>query len=257
MSSTKWTSRVVAICASAALIAPMLGSAQSLNDVIKAEKRRTKLAQESQTRIDAVVDDTRKKEDQYKRLLKEIEGLQIYNTLLQRQIDGQVAKMAEVKASIDQVEVINRQIVPSMTRMIEGLKEFVALDVPFLIDERKDRVAKLDELMAEPDVNVAEKFRKVTEAYQIENDYGRTIEAYTGTLDIGGESRKVDFLRIGRVALMYQTQDGALSGVWDQAARRWEEADEYKNQIRAGLKIANKQIAPDLLLLPVPAPEAG
>ena len=56
---------------------------------------------------------------------------------------------------------------------------------------------------------------------------------------------------------MYQTQDGKLSGVWDQEARRWEEADAYKNEIKAGLKIANKQTAPDLLLLPVKAPEAG
>lgn len=257
MSSTKWTSRLVAVCASVALIAPVIGSAQSLNDIISAEKRRTKLAQESQQRIDAVVDDTRKKEDQYKRLLKEIEGLQIYNTLLQRQIDGQKLKAEELQESIEQVEVINRQIVPAMTRMIDGLKEFVEIDVPFLLDERRDRVGRLDDLMAEPDVNVAEKFRKVTEAYQIENDYGRTIESYSGTLEIEGQERQVDFLRIGRVAFMYQTQDGALSGVWDQEARRWEEADAYKNQIKEGLKIAKKQVAPDLLLLPVPAPEAG
>ncbi len=257
MSSTKWTSHLVAVGALIALAAPVVGPAQSLNDVINAEQRRTKLAQESQQRIDAVVSDTRKKEDQYKRLLKEIEGLQIYNTLLQRQIDGQSLKKQEISDSITQVEVINRQIVPSMTRMIEGLREFVELDVPFLLEERRERVANLDDLMAEPDVNVAEKFRKVTEAYQIENDYGRTIEAYTGTLEIGGEERMVDFLRIGRIALMYQTQDGAYSGVWDQSARRWEEADAHKNQIRAGLKIANKQVAPDLLLLPVPAPEAG
>ena len=257
MSSTKWTSRLAAVCVSIALIAPMVGSAQSLNDVISAEQRRTTLAQQSQQKIDAVVADTRKKEDQYKRLLKEIEGLQIYNTLLQRQIDGQALKKDELNESIAQVEVINRQIVPSMTRMIEGLKEFVELDVPFLIEERRERVANLDDLMAEANVNVAEKFRKVTEAYQIENDYGRTIEAYTGTLEIGGEERNVDFLRVGRIALMYQTQDGAFSGVWDQSARRWEEADSYKNQIRAGLKIAKKQVAPDLLMLPVPAPEAG
>ena len=257
MSSTKWTAHLVAVFAAVALTVPVAGSAQSLNDVINAEKRRTQLAQESQQRIDAVVDETRKKEDQYKRLLKEIEGLQIYNTLLQRQIDGQMLKMEELNESISQVEVINRQIVPAMTRMISGLKEFVELDVPFLIDERRERIAKLEDLMAEPDVNVAEKFRKVTEAYQIENDFGRTIEAFPGQLEIDGQSRNVEFLRIGRVAYMYQTPDGAESGIWDQSARRWESADEHKNQIRAGLKIANKQVAPDLLLLPVPAPEAG
>jgi len=257
MSSTKWTSQLLVVCALSAMTIPLVGSAQSLDQVLNAENQRTKLAQASQQRIDAVVDDTRKKEDQYKRLLKEIDGLKIYNTLLQRQIDAQIRKMAQIEASIDQVEVISRQIVPSMTRMIASLKIFIELDVPFLMEERRERVANLENLLVEPDVNDAEKFRKVTEAYQIENDYGRTIEAYSGSLQIGDEKRRVEFLRIGRVAFMYQTQDGKLSGVWDQEARRWQEADAYKNEIRAGLKIANKQVAPDLLLMPVATPEAG
>jgi hypothetical protein len=257
MSSTKWTSRLLVVGAFCALTAPLVGSAQSLNKVLNTENQRTKLAQESQQRIDTVVGDTRKKEDQYKRLLKEIEGLKIYNTLLQRQIDAQVRKMGQIQESMDQVQVISRQIIPSMTRMIESLQAFIKLDVPFLMEEREERVAKLEALLSNPDVNDAEKFRKVTEAYQIENDYGSTIEAYTGSLAIGEETRKVDFLRIGRVAFMYQTQDGKMSGVWDQEARRWQEADAYKNEIRAGLKIAKKQVAPDLVLMPVATPEAG
>ncbi|MEE4186356.1 MAG: DUF3450 domain-containing protein [Gammaproteobacteria bacterium] len=257
MSSTKWISGLAIACAAVTMTVPVAGSAQALNDVLNAERQRTKLAQESQKRIDQVVDDTRKKEDEYKRVLKEIEGLEIYNTLVQRQIDGQMAKMEEIRTSIDQVEVINRQILPAMTRMIDGLKQFVAIDVPFLEEERTERVAKLETLLAEPNVNVAEKFRKVTEAYQIENDYGRTIEAYDGKLNIDGQDFDGEFLRIGRVSLMFQTPDGAYSRVWDQSARRWEDAAEHKNQIRQGLKIANKQIAPELVLLPVPAPEAG
>ena len=176
MSSTKWTSRLVAVSAAIALTAPLAGSAQSVDQVLNAEKQRTRLAQESQQRIDGVVSDTRKKEEHYKRLLKEIEGLKIYNTLKQRQIEVQKIQMGQLVDSIDQVEVISRQIVPSMTRMIESLKVFVQLDVPFLMAERNERVLTLEALMEDPDVNDAEKFRKVTEAYQIENDYGRTIE---------------------------------------------------------------------------------
>lgn len=261
MSATKWTSRLLVVCASCAMIMPLVGSAQSLQNVLDAEKQRTKLAQESQRKIDSTVSQTRKKEEEYKRVLKEIEGLRIYNTLLQRQIDGQLIRMDQLALAIDQVEVISRQIVPSMTRMIDALAAFVQLDVPFLLEERAERVAKLELLMADPTVNDAEKFRKVTEAYQIENDYGRTIEAYTGPIDIegNGEFRQVEFLRIGRVAFMYQTEDGKISGVWDQQAGRWEEAGTYKNEIRAGLKMAKKQVAPDLLLMPVgaPIPEAG
>jgi len=257
MSSNKSILRLLTFCAVLALGLPSISSAQSVGTVINAEKNRTKLAQESQQRIDQVVGDTRKKEEEYKRLQKQIEGLNIYNTLLSRQIDGQAIKLEEMKESILQVDVISRQILPVMIEMISGLKKFVAADVPFHKDERDSRVANLEQLLAEPDVNVAEKFRKVTEAYQIENDYGRTIEAYTGSTDIDGESRNVNFLRIGRVSYMYQTENGERSAVWDQRARQWVDADEYKNDIRQGLKIAQKQLAPDLLLLPVAAPEAG
>ena len=90
--------------------------------------------------------------------------------------------------------------------------QFVDLDVPFLLEERKERVAKLNELMERDDVTVAEKFRKVTEAYQIEMDYGSTIEPYKDTVNIDGGTREVDFLRVGRVSLIYQSQDGQVSG---------------------------------------------
>jgi len=99
----------------------------------------------------------------------------------------------------------------------------------------------------------------VTEAYQIENDFGRTIEAYKDTLTLNGATREVDFLRIGRVALVYQTADGKYSGAWDQKSGQWIELDkgDYKNQIRFGLRIARKQVAPDLVMVPVDAPEGN
>jgi hypothetical protein len=145
-----------------------------------------------------------------------------------------------------------------MTRMIEGIEQFISLDVPFLIEEREERVANLQDLMERQDVTVAEKFRKVTEAYQIENDFGSTIESYKDTITIDDATREVDFLRVGRIALIYQTADGKSSGVWDQSSRKWQSlGNEYKNQIKFGLQIANKQVAPDLVLVPVDAPEAG
>ena len=256
MNVMKRGSCLLAGCAAAAVALQLAAQAQSLNDVIGVQQNRTTLAQESQQRIDAVVDQTRLLEDQYKAVLKEIDGLRIYNELLQRQINRQVAKMAELNDSIDRVAVVSRQIAPLMLRMIESVTQFVSLDVPFLLEERQARVAQLELLLETEEVTVAERFRKVMEAYQIENDYGRTIEAYTGTLNIDGATRNVEFLRIGRIALLYQTADGKLSGAWDQDERKWVElGNEYKNSIRQGLRIANKQIAPDLVLLPVDTPE--
>ena len=195
-------------------------------------------------------------EQQYIAVMKEVEGLEVYNALLQKQLDSQTQEMADLNNSIDQVSVIERQVTPLMLKMIEGLEQFVELDVPFLIEERRNRVAFLGTLLERSDVTVAEKFRRLLEAYEIENDYGRTIEAYKGSLELDGAVREVDFLRIGRTALLYQTVDAEIFGMWDKSQGAWVSLPaEYRNQIRSGIKMARKQVAPNLLILPIGAPE--
>jgi hypothetical protein len=113
--------------------------------------------------------------------------------------------------------------------------------------------------MERADVSMAEKFRSLTEAFQIENDFGRTIEAYQGTLVLDGATLEVSFLRLGRIGLYYQTGDASVTGRWNPETRDWEKLSggEARNQVRQGLRMARKQVAPDLLLLPVEAPEAA
>ena len=109
--------------------------------------------------------------------------------------------------------------------------------------------------MDRADVTNAEKYRRIVEAYQIENDYGRTIEAYRGSLKLGDRERTVDFLRFGRIALVYQSLDESEAGVWSQETRSWLPLDaSHRSAIRAGLRIARKQAAPDLIELPPPSP---
>ncbi len=190
--------------------------------------------------------------------MKEVDGLIVYNTLLGRQIADQEQELSNLRTSIDSVTVIERQILPLLTRMIEGLERFVAADVPFLAEERSERVTGLRDLLGRADVSRSEMFRVVMEAWQIENDYGRTIFAYTGELEIDGTNREVDFLQIGRVAFIYQTPDGVNSGAWNQANREWVPlGSEYRNSIRQGLRLARNQVGPSLLLLPIAAPEEG
>ena len=235
----------------------MILPAQVLSQILETQTERTLIAQESQVRVDKVVTQTRSMEDQYRANLKEIDGLRIYNKLLELQIENQERVKVDLEQSIANVAIVNRQIVPVMTRMIDSLEQFISLDVPFLNQERTDRVEDLKELMSRQDVTVAEKFRKVTEAYQIENDYGRTIETYKDTLDLDGAILELDFLRIGRIALMYQSVDGKISGAWNQDTQSWDDASSQRNQIKLGLRIAKKQVPPDLVILPVDSPEAA
>lgn len=96
------------------------------------------------------------------------------------------------------------------------------------------------------------------EAYQVEADYGRTIEAYRGDLKDKDQTRAVDLLRVGRLGLYYLTLDRREAGAWDRKTKAWHILPgEYRHAIEQGLRTARKQATPDLLKLPVPAPEGG
>jgi hypothetical protein len=145
-----------------------------------------------------------------------------------------------------------------MIKMVEVLEQFVELDTPFLPEERNSRVAQLKEMMDRADVNLSEKYRRILEAYQVETEYGRTLEAYQGELDTEDRNRTVDFLRVGRVGLYYRTLDQMEAGMWDQETQSWQQLprDSVQSVIQ-GLKVARKQLPPDLLTLPVKTPEAN
>lgn len=230
----------------------------TVRSLIQAEEQRIEQAQAQQDQIDDIVTTTRARFDEYQGLLKEIEGLEVYNNLLQAQIDDQNRELAELRNSIDQVSVIERQMLPLMTRMIDSLEQFIELDVPFLLDERRARVATLRTLLNRSDVTAAEQFRNVMEAWQIEmTDYGMNSEIYTDSINVGGQTREVEILKIGRTALLYLTPDGSRAGAWDQTAREWVPVDSsYNADIRAGIE-AVRTGTPALFMIPVAPPEEG
>jgi hypothetical protein len=195
--------------------------------------------------------------EQYDQILRENQGLRVYNALVQRQIDAQQTEIQNYQAALELVPELERQVPPLLIRMVQGLDEFVQRDMPFLAEERAERVAELQLLIERSDVNDAEKFRRIIEAWQIETEYGSAYVTYPGELTIDGTARPVDFLQVGRVGLLYQTTDEeALTGAWDAANGAWVSlGSEYRNSVRQALRMASNQIAPELVLLPVPAPE--
>ena len=227
-------------------------SAQSLNNVSEVAQAATSDGQASQARIDKLDDETDELTRTYRAALKQLASLREYNAQMEKLIKAQKAEMVSIRQQIEDVTNVDRTIVPLMFRMIDALEQFVALDVPFLINERRARVQNLRDLMDRSDANPAEKYRKILEAYEIENEYGRTIEAYEGQMEINGEERTVAFLRIGRVALIYQTLDADESGAWSQKDKGFNDLDgDFDTELRSALRIAKQQAAPDLLVVPV------
>jgi hypothetical protein len=231
--------------------------AAPVDEAIELREATNQATATSQQKIEEISDDTEKMASEYRSAIKETRALATYNQQVQDLIVAQQAEMESLRAQIDGVTGVGRQVMPLMLRMIDTLDAFVDLDVPFLPAERRMRIKGLRSLTHRADVTLSEKYRRVLEAYQIENEYGRTIEAYRGSLD-DGKSRTVDFLRIGRVALLYETLDGAEVGGWDVKRKQWTVlGGEYRGPIHEGLRMARKQMAPDLLTVPVAVAEVA
>jgi len=215
-------------------------------------ERATREGAASQDRIDALDDSTEGLLRDYRVVTTRLDDMLEYNAQQERLINAQTAEIASIESQIENVQGLRRDVSPLITRMLEGLQIFVGLDVPFLMGERNERVTRLTALMEDPNISVAEKFRRVLEAYQIENDYGRTIEAYTAALDVDGESLELDFLKIGRVAFFYQTQDQSRSAIWNAESNQWDELPgRFNGPVRTGINMANEVIPPEILILPV------
>ncbi len=230
-------------------------SAENLKRIINAQEKLGRNALKSQKTIDVLADETQAMLSEYKLTLRQLESLKIYNSYLEEHVKSQKQELASVEEQLQQIDVTHREIVPLMVRMVDTLQQFVELDTPFLLSERRRRIVDLKAIMRSADVSISEKYRRVMEAYQVETEYGRTIEAYRDMLEENDLKRSVDFLRIGRIAFIYQTLDGKEAGIWDDATKTWAKLpNKYLASTRNGLRIARKQAAPDLLKLPIRAP---
>ena len=256
MTTTRLKTLLLAICVGGSV---SIAGAQTIDPIVEVGKERTAAAKASQAKIDRLADETSNLLTDYKTVMKQVDGLKVYNARLERQIANQEKRIRDIDASIAEASVIQRQIPPLVTHMLDGLEQFINLDMPFDLDTRLGNIEAVRANMDRSDVTSAEAFRQVLELYSIELQYGRGIEAYTDTIELDGVDREVDILRIGRVALVYQSTDGAETGAWNKDAQTWEElsAGDYAAAVRKGVRIAKKQATIELLNMPVSAPEAN
>jgi len=227
--------------------------------VIKAGADKTAAAQASQRRIDNTVEQSDKLLRQFQLVNKQIEGLQVYNAQLTRQIDSQRQTMAEIAESVENAALIERQIIPLSLNMLDALEQFIRLDLPFKIEERQTSVEQVRENMDSARFSAAEKSRQVLELYAIESEYSATLEQFDGVLTIAGQQRQGAFLRIGRIALLFQTSDQSLTEVWNKTSGQWQTvaAGDYRRAVADAIRMAKKQAPLDMIKLPLPSPKAA
>ena len=243
------------------LVATLLGSALALSDQIQplldVAEERAKSEQVSQIKIDSMDDDTSLIVNEYKTVSKQIEGLRVYNAQMRKQIERQEERLKEIDKTMKEAQIMQRQIPPFTRRMLAGIEKSIELDMPFHLAERKERIAFAKAAIDNPTVSSAEGLRQVLETFNVEMEYGRKLDNYKDTINIEGQPREVNVLRVGRLSLVYQSSDESLTGAWDNKKQEWVELDNsYRNPTKKGLRIANRLATVSMLELPIPNPEA-
>ena len=226
-----------------------------IEEILTENESNFSLSEESQSQVNDLSTEKDSLLAEWKVVVKQVEGLKIYNEQKRRQIKAQEERLVTLAEQTRQVVVIQRQIPPLMERMADSLEQFVNLDAPFSLDERTKRINQVRATLSDPKVTASEQVRQVLEAYNIEREYGRTIETYEDAIVIDGEEKVVNILRIGRLALLYQLKDQSQAGIWDTEADNgkgaWVEVSGYRLPIRDGIRMANKTAPLDLLAVPV------
>ncbi len=254
-------------CVLTALATPQICIAQSdgekevtLQQIKNVEIKKIEQGAKAQQQIEVLDEERLGLASQYRIELKQASNLKKYNKQLVGTIRSQQDEKLLLQQQISRISNLERDIVPLMSDMLDALAEFIKLDTPFLYEERTNRVTQLRQIFNNGNVSNSEKYRRILEAYQIENDYGRTIEAYEGVLPVSGNTsavgQTVTYLKVGRIAYVYQTMNKEQSFYWSAKDVAWKKLDNsYNTKIDEGVKMAREQIPSNLMFIPVETPK--
>ncbi|MGR5459137.1 DUF3450 domain-containing protein [Vibrio alfacsensis] len=227
--------------------------AENLNDAQAMQSKTNQASAVSQKRIDISAEKALTLEAEIELLQEEVSNLTIYRNHLASLVDSQNQEVESLNEQIGQIAQTRQGVVPLMYHMLDGLKTIVAEDKPIRKAQRAARIEKLDAMMIRADVADAEKFRRILEAYQIEMDYGTKIGVYQGKIALGSKDQiEADILYLGRVSLIARSLSGEHFWRWSQQQNVWQAVDpNQKSDLDKAFAMANKQIAPSMLTLPV------
>lgn len=180
--------------------------------------------------------------------------LEFQNEKYVKYIKKQHAVIAELERRKKEAKLIRMQLEPFLETVVARLEEFVEQDLPFLPEERRQRIAFLHSSLDDYHLSLSEKLRRVFEALLVETEYGRNVATTTQELDLDGTATQVTVFRLGRTALFYQAADGTSAGVWDRQAGAWKPLDQgVVRTLRRATEMAERKRAVELLELPIGA----
>lgn len=202
-------------------------------------------------------------QEQFNEANATLEAMIIANQQLRTRIERQEQLILDLAASIEHAALLadedNSPLNGLIDRMMTSIEQIVAEDLPFEVNERREAVQRVRNLVNNPQAPIAQKLSMLIALYQAEAAYGRSLASYTETLEVNGVEQEVTMTRIGRIMLAYQTADRRVSAVWDKDARQWLELSpgEFRAALTRANQVADGSLAPEMIHIPIHHPVAA
>ncbi|MCP5207237.1 MAG: DUF3450 domain-containing protein [Hahellaceae bacterium] len=245
-------SNLVLACAITILLPNALTAAPGITESLQEAQAMTVDGARSQTLIDQTRHETEQLLQEYRQLSANLQQLAINHRQLSEIHQQQQIELASLETQLAQVTATELDIVPMLFASIDWLETTIANDLPFYSAERQERILRLKKSLLAANISLAERYRRVMEAYQIESEFGYTLDTYRDEITFENQTRQVNMLRVGRLGLYFETLDGKAGGRWDSTSKQWQQVtgDDLKH-VKQGILIALKQRPQSLLILPI------
>lgn len=132
----------------------------------------------------------------------------------QRYVDTAEARVAELEKSIVELRRMENELEGELLRVADGLAFEVEHDIPFLMRERQDRLKFIQKTVADYELSLSEKLRRVLEALQAELSYSVGVEWGPGAIRVNDAKQGVVLLRTGRVGYYALALDNSKAWHW-------------------------------------------
>lgn len=227
--------------------------------------------------------------DAFASVLEQIENVKIATAQREVMLQSQNDQIESLQQQIATVPATKDSVRGIVTKMTAEIEKVIQSDLPFLKEERFNRLDSLRAKMDEKDASDADLFRRALTLYDAEVNYGYTIAAYTGdhpltpgrrlaacqedtsssvcnlstdqqkqldngaSLDAFADTIKDgNYVHFGRMSYMYLDLDSREGFRWSKESNGWEPlaSGDILNARRA-VRIARGESAPGVVTAPI------
>lgn len=225
--------------------------AQGLDRAIATGEQATRRAEQVQQQINQLDDERSDMVGEFRTLLQRKTAAELYARQQAAAVESQEREIASLTDQLARVDEITSQTVPMLEALVDDLDTFIDADLPFRIEQRKERVARLREYLVDPNISVTERYRQIMDAYTAEMESGRKTDTWTETIDVDGSPVQVNMVLFGRVALVYMDPTGRYAKRYDRDTQTWVDLEgRYKPEIDKAIRIIQGKRTQDVMYVP-------